>query len=154
MRWTPMSGTPSTDPMTGRPRSPESRRRARSAGAVLGTGVVAVFYLVQGVFFWRQGRTAVQDGGLRGALLVVALAADVVTVALLVGVAAVTWKRPATAEAWGRHAVLASAATSGLAFFLPGGLVLPGVLAGVLLGLALSTLPKGGALENVPPQKP
>ena len=46
------------------------------------------------------------------------------------------------AEAWGWCAVLASSATSGPAFFLPGGLVLLGVLAGVLLGPALSTAAK------------
>ena len=131
-----------TRPRSGQKRALASRQRARWVGAVLATGAVAVFYLVQGVSFWRQGHASIQAGGVRGVLMVVALAADVVTVALLLGILAVRRHRPATAEAWGWYAVLASAATSGLAFFLPGGLVWLGVLAGVILGPALSNLTK------------
>jgi len=143
MSGTQISGTHATNPENGQARALVTRQRARSVGAVVATGMVAVFYLVQGVSFWREGRTDVAAGGVRAALLVVALAADVATVALLLGIVAVRWHRPATAEALGWYAVLASSATSGLAFFLPGGMVLLGVLAGLLLGPALSTLAKG-----------
>ena len=142
MSGTEISGTQATNPENGQARAVDTRQRARSVGAVVVTGVVAAFYLVQGVSFWREGRADVAAGGVRTTLLVVALASDVATVALLLGIVVVRRHRPATAEAWGWYAVLASSATSGLAFFLPGGLVLLGVLAGLLLGPALSTLAK------------